>query len=291
MLSKEFKGRDNTLLGALLIDAGVVSRRSVDDALKIGRQSKLILGRVLTMERELDEPILDTANQLQCAVRRLEITRENAIQALRMVNEQNVSLSDALSALALSRQTRDNPGNCLGQILLSSGLINRDQFRNASRIRHRTGWSLGWSCMALELVNRAELEAALLILSVSKSEIFTQVEASALLALMRTGTIRLRHVKKLIVSRSPDKTGDIQLAELFFLCGAIRWSEMVAVVEESLSTGKQTGALITSRKLAPEVAVEWGLRFQSMVRQRKMSAGQSVLLMASKFCKLDLNVA
>lgn len=102
----EFEERLNaeTRLGALLVDAHMITRKQLDEARERARVSDAPLGKVLCYLGFISETSLARALEVQSNIRNESITRENAVDALNqspvhLLNKLNQSISGGYARL------------------------------------------------------------------------------------------------------------------------------------------------------------------------------------------------
>lgn len=90
-------------LGDLLIEASYVSRADLDEAVQIGRETGMRVGRVLIVSGWLSEQQLCAALRAQTLINDGRITRGTALRALRVAQEKDVEFDRALQRVTATR--------------------------------------------------------------------------------------------------------------------------------------------------------------------------------------------
>jgi hypothetical protein len=88
-----------TLIGELLVQAGMLSPDDLDDALEIAQDSKQLIGRVLTMSGFITDHQLQVALKAQEHMRSGQLELDVAIKTLRLADQSSISFDQALSQL------------------------------------------------------------------------------------------------------------------------------------------------------------------------------------------------
>jgi len=99
---------ENTLtgpvrLGDLLIEAGLVSRADIDEAVQIGRDTGMRVGRVLIVSGWLSETQLNSALRAQSLINDGKVTKGTAVRALKIACDKRLHFDHALERLTSSR--------------------------------------------------------------------------------------------------------------------------------------------------------------------------------------------
>lgn len=108
-------------LGELLIEAELISREVLDQALAQSTQSGLPLGRILILTGALVEQLLSSALNAQVLVRDHKIAREQAVQGLRAARDRHISLEQSLAETGLQLPSHNTIK--LGELLVKSGIM------------------------------------------------------------------------------------------------------------------------------------------------------------------------
>jgi len=158
-------------LGELLLEAGVVDSRILDEGMKQSRENNLPLGRCLVLARALPSNLLASALTAQVLLRDGKITREQALNGLRAASKKTQSIEASLQESGAYKQQTIRVGDLLtsaglvtegdkisaieiglvneqpvGQVLVQSGMISNLTLENSLRLQ--------------EMVNNGQLTAA-----------------------------------------------------------------------------------------------------------------------------------
>jgi tetratricopeptide (TPR) repeat protein len=147
-------------LGHLLCDANFVTPDQLNAALKHQEKVRLPLGRVLVLNGVLTEALLTAAINAQIMVRDKKLKKEQAIEALKETKKRQIPLESFLK----SKGFYDMPNRSaprLGELLSVAGLISDSELVTALEHGLTQKKPIGEVLVALKLVNRTVLEAAL----------------------------------------------------------------------------------------------------------------------------------
>lgn len=121
------------LTGTIMVDGTFISRRKLEAALKIQKETNLKIGEILV---------------------RMGALNPMELKAVLSVQKELSSLESSLKAAAGIREQ-------LGQLLLKAKRITSDQLDNALKIQHKSGEPLGEIFVRMGLLTKNELRAAL----------------------------------------------------------------------------------------------------------------------------------
>lgn len=106
----------------LLLDAQMINQQQLGQALVRSDESKITIGRILVLNRDLSNWMLSAALQAQLLIRDNKISRADAVKALQAVSRRRVSLEQTLFELGIYRE---GPGQTLriGEIFQMAGCL------------------------------------------------------------------------------------------------------------------------------------------------------------------------
>lgn len=108
-------------LGDLLLEAGVVGRERLEEAVRQSQENNLPLGRCLVLARALSSSLLASALTAQVMVRDGKITKEQAVSGLKAAFRKAQSLEQSLQEVGAYRPVQDNIK--VGDLLSSAGIV------------------------------------------------------------------------------------------------------------------------------------------------------------------------
>jgi len=108
-------------LGELLLDAGIVDRSVLEDAMRQSQENNLPLGRCLVLSRAVSSTLLASALTAQVLLRDGKITREQAINGLKGSQKKHQSIEVSLQEVGVYKSTQTNIR--VGDLLTQAGLV------------------------------------------------------------------------------------------------------------------------------------------------------------------------
>ncbi|HIA55036.1 MAG TPA: hypothetical protein EYN91_23630 [Candidatus Melainabacteria bacterium] len=94
---------DSVRLAELLTEAGYISQKDIDEAMQIGKETGMRVGRVLIVSGWLSENQLVAAVKAQTLVNNGKISRGAAVRALKIADEKELSFDSALQKMTATR--------------------------------------------------------------------------------------------------------------------------------------------------------------------------------------------
>lgn len=151
---------EKATLGALLLEAGVISQSQLEQAKKASYNTGMRLGRVLILNGFINHHVLTKALNLQHMIRERKISLEQGIMMLNTELSKQAGMPLRMEAHSMapppaSKQVR------FGEFLVLSGLATESEILNALEISMERGQSLGDAIVALGLVSSRVYERAM----------------------------------------------------------------------------------------------------------------------------------
>ncbi|HEY9775587.1 MAG TPA: hypothetical protein V6C81_17615 [Planktothrix sp.] len=259
-------------LGELLVEAKLLARTQLDEALRIAEQTALPVGRVLIMTSGIREPDLQAAVQAQSLVKDGLIEPPMAFKALNMAARKNIVMDEALKQLGWKRNENIQP-NKLGELLLESGLITKETLEAALNGSLSTGLPLGRFLVLLGAISET-----LLSISLNAQILIRDGKVTRQRAIEGLKAARLRLEAPLLEGTAYKLPArhTIRLGELFVLAGVVSETDLMNALEIGLVGQKPIGRVLLDMALIDERLLNAALRLQEAV-----SMGQIRPLQAS----------
>lgn len=150
----------NQILGEYFTDAGLLNLDDLREASTIARNQNLPIGKVLVMSGYLTKETLQATIEMQARVKDGQLDYKIALQALTLINEENITLEEALSTLNSQGSDTDS-GNRLGEFLLQACLLSNNDLNTAMAESSRCGLPLGRVLVNLSMVSEPVLKNVL----------------------------------------------------------------------------------------------------------------------------------
>ena len=129
-------------IGELLIEVGVLSSGDLTEAIQISKRMGVPIGRVLVMSGCVNEANLQYALELQSLLKDGLVDWETGMKALKKVFTSQTDLQSALKDLNWAPRL-DAAGNKLGDLLIDSSIVTKNQLEKALETSFQSGMPLG----------------------------------------------------------------------------------------------------------------------------------------------------
>ncbi|MBS2003183.1 MAG: hypothetical protein JST44_16845 [Cyanobacteria bacterium SZAS LIN-5] len=261
-------------IGELLTQAEILTQKDLDEAMKTARSTGLPIGRVLIMAGFLTEMEFQAAVQAQSLVRDNILPLETAIKALSYLADNEVSFDESLSAIGWS-STLDKESNKLGELLLDSHIVPREQLETAMKTSQATGLPLGRLLISLGTLSDELLATALNAQSLIRAGAITRAEATnGLVAAHRRQAPLDQQNNEPLRIRGPHRKS-VRLGELLVGAGILTHLEVGQALKAGLIEQKWIGeALIEAGRLSEKLLSD-ALSIQEMVANETLTTQQA----------------
>ncbi|HEY9774600.1 MAG TPA: tetratricopeptide repeat protein [Planktothrix sp.] len=255
-------------LGALLVDAKVVSGKEMKETLQIVRATGLPIGRVLLMSGLLDEPQLKAVLLCQSLLKEKQIDTAQALSALQLVFEKNVPFDHALSQLGWENSS-NNPVVRLGDLLIECGFISEEQLKSSLEQAQQTGLPFGRYLVLSGILNESLLTSALNVQVLLRDKKIEHAEAIACLSAARQRQVGVEVPLQERGFYDLPRRGT-RLGELFVLSGLITEKDLIDAIETALKDQTLIGQVFLEWKLIKEEQLQAALYLQRLIASGKM---------------------
>lgn len=181
-------------LGKLLVNAGVISEESHQAAKAKSKETGLPLGRVLLLRQEIEPAILDQALTLLLMVTKAQIDDTQAQKLLREVRRSQSEVHDAVSALRMKTIIARPLRPHLGRLLARAKAISEVETVVAVERALNERRLLGEILVNSGLIAPNTLEDALKVQTFVERGLLTLQDASKLLEEAQKSNVRIRQV-------------------------------------------------------------------------------------------------
>ncbi len=264
-------------LGDLLVEAGSIVREDLEEALDACFTSGLPLGRVLVLRGKVNEMLTYAALTAQVLLREGNITREQAVEGLRIVAQRKITLEESLDQQGLS--CRRGHTIRLGELLMLANLVSEIDLLSAVERGMLDDQPIGQVMVRVGLITEQMLEQALLLQDhVTKAQIKPLDAAEVLTKVRKTG-ISIEKALAEIKQRgnTPQKASDLmEVPELLRAAGLLGHTEMIKSIDFSSITGKPVEDVLTSMHLVDVETMKAATRCCNLLKQGEISQEQCV---------------
>jgi tetratricopeptide (TPR) repeat protein len=264
------------LIGDLLVRAGVITAKQLDEAIRLAGNKHVQVGQMLVMARHLTQHSLQAAVDAQSAVRDRTIDMNTAVKALKSACRNGQTFSDALHADQYG--AKEVATNKLGELLLEAGMINRDQFAKAYQRSLSTGLPLGRMLVLNGAISDPMLTTSLEIQVRVRDEMMSRDEAVRQMSAMNAEgaePITTEQVAAILQGLIPPRQKKIRLGELLVLAGMLDETDVMNALELGLSQDLQIGQILVGQGFLSEDTLDAALKLQDLVDSESLDSHQA----------------
>jgi len=253
-------------LGDLVVELGLVSQKDLNEALQIGKDTGLPIGRVLTMSAFL------TDLQLQAALRAQEMLKQGSIElyavkeAVRQVND-GKTIEEAFAAVGVEKSEVDSSVP-LGELFVKAGLLTTDQVEFAVEQCKSTGLPIGRLLLLSGLISETSLTAALNAQVLVRDTRITKQQAIEGLkgAKRRQISIESSLAEKGVYAQ--ESTQPLRLGELLVQANIISLGDVMNAIEIGLIQDKPIGQILLELDRLDDALLQYALKLQNDVKAK-----------------------
>lgn len=225
-------------LGELLVEAEMITKEVLDQALAQSTQSGLPLGRILILTGAVVEPLLSSALNAQVLVRDHKITREQALQGLRAARERQIPLEQSLAETGLQLPLHNTIR--LGELLVKAGIMPDTNLMDYVEMGLVQEQPLGQILIAQGAINEHILNNALELQRMVAAGSLIGDQAALVLNMVASGGTTIEEVIK---AQEPQKEPVVETVPLYqFLQLAGRISPQQ--IEEAVRNGTRDAQIM-----------------------------------------------
>jgi len=258
----------NSLLGELLVDWQLATRQQMETAVAESLNRDLPLGLVLTMLDIVDTETLHSAVAAQSFLRDQLITAEQTSSAMTLVKKKRISFGLAMDLLGIQASTK--PRNRLGDYLVESESLGREQIKSRLNLTKQTGLHLGRVLVTLadahhDLINHAlSLQEKVRLGEIDREEAIDRLYSA------RRCLEVITHVGHDVIENQS------KLGNLLAAAGFIEDKDIELALCVSKEQNKQLGESLIELNWVKAQVVYAALEIQKMIRTEKISINQGL---------------
>ncbi|MBX9939742.1 MAG: hypothetical protein K2Y32_10835 [Candidatus Obscuribacterales bacterium] len=267
-------GNSTNKLGELLIEAGILTKAQLDDALAHGKSSGLPLGRVLVVTNIISEQLLASALNAQILIRDKRVEREQAISSLRAAKDRQVPLEQTLAEKGLNLNAETVR---LGELLVMAKLLDEQKLMQIVEVGLVKEQPIGQVLVESGLVSESLLQLALSVQTyVASGKLRKSLSGQVLEMVAREGI----SVETAVERIQPDKqqiSNNLPLYQFLQLAGVIGPKD----IEDALKAGSRNAQLMGQMLLLTgaidQNLLQIALKCSELMAQGILKAEQAVI--------------
>lgn len=265
-------------LGELLVDAGILNKEKLPEALKFSEQSRSPIGSILIMLGYISEQELGCALQVQQWIRQNDISSQMGVKILEESSKGNVTVE------TLKQRSQEfvmkNP---LGEFLVDGGILTRTQYLSCLRHSSNAGITLSRFLVASGKVQAPILHVALDLLALVRAKKLPREKAIRELKAAAKDHIAIANNQISQQIRSSKNRTDVRLGDLFMSAKIIAEDQLLDALEQTIFLDQRLGQTLVDLKLIPQALVEPACDLQAMVNRGDCRAVQAAVCLLAVY--------
>lgn len=244
----------------LLIRSGLISAEGLEDAVRVAERSNVTLGRVLELNGQMKERVIEAAAILQSNVDAREMDLDQAIKVIDAVARQGVDLETALRQIKRGRGRGPvdvgTATSKVGTLMSLAGVVSPQQMKQALFDSVNTGLPLGMTLVQKNMILSSVLEWCLQAQQLIKDGSLTEEKA---VHAIRTARLSGKDFHQVLVSLGApvsQVTHTFGLGELLVFATAITESQLLAAREIALEEDKELETTLVECGLISEAILD-----------------------------------
>jgi hypothetical protein len=267
-------------LGELLLEAGIVSSKILDEAMLQSQDNNLPLGRCLVLARALASSLLASALTAQVLLRDGKITREQAINGLRAAARKHQTIEVSLQEVGAYRPSEARIR--VGDLLTSAGLVTEGDKISAIEIGLVREQPVGQVLVQSGMISDAILQESLKLQQMVSAGNLSGVQAAEIL---RQANSRNVPVETIIAERS-GKEDEIaranEVVEILQRAGILTQTDLQKAEGVSRQLNVSAGEVLLSTGVIDKKLLQAAIQAQSFVNDDILAVGHAMAVL--RYC-------
>ncbi|MBX3073975.1 hypothetical protein KF707_17785 [Candidatus Obscuribacterales bacterium] len=263
-------------LGDLIVDAGCMKASDLEGALDACFTSGLPLGRVLVLRGVCNEMLTYAALTAQVLLREGNITREQALEGLKIVNQRKITMEESLDQQGLIAKRGHTIR--LGELLMLASLVSEIDLLSAVERGMLDEQPIGQVLVRVGLITEQTLEQALQLQNlVTRAQLRPLDAAEVLKKVRKTGVSIEKAIAELSGSGASGNGFDVmEMPELLRAAGLLAHTDMIKSIDQSSATGVPVEQVLMNSHLVDQVTMDAASRCQALLKAGQISQEQCV---------------
>jgi len=263
-------------LGDLIVDAGCMKASDLEGALDACFTSGLPLGRVLVLRGVCNEMLTYAALTAQVLLREGNITREQALEGLKIVNQRKITMEESLDQQGLIAKRGHTIR--LGELLMLASLVSEIDLLSAVERGMLDEQPIGQVLVRVGLITEQTLEQALQLQNlVTRAQLRPLDAAEVLKKVRKTGVSIEKAIAELSGTGASGNGFDVmEMPELLRAAGLLAHTDMIKSIDQSSATGVPVEQVLMNSHLVDQVTMDAASRCQALLKAGQISQEQCV---------------
>lgn len=263
-------------VGDLLVEAGVMSKGDLRDALEQVNTMGLSLGRVLVLTGKAKAAVVWCALNTQMFLRENKIDRKQALSVIRAVHERQTSFEQWLRVQGLAELSPESRIK-LGELLVLSGMVAEEDILGAVEESVLKETTLGEVLVQQALISRERLTDALKLQEMTDNKSLTPLQAVDALRTIHNRNHSLQRAVAELGLLKEASSENLKLGELLKLCGWISEEDIDEAVALASKNSALLGKMLVAVGFIDETMMFNSLRCQFLVREGMLKRDEAII--------------
>jgi len=261
-----------TRMGKLMIAAGLMSHKNLEEALNSAKLMKLPAGRVMIMAGLIDQQTLDSVLLAQSMVREKGLDLESVINLLAEAHQSSTSLEELLSNSGWNSNMPTAIGD-LAELFVSATMLSRAEMQAVLKEMTQPGRTLTDCLLSKKLVSTFDLLNGFAAFAMVQHKNLTLPDAIRVLKMaMASG---LHFDQALLKCDNVRSNGTIKIGDLLNMSGVLSDTELLEAIETSLIKESLIGEVFVQRGAITRYVLHCTLELQQMLSDGTITLHQA----------------
>ena len=270
-------------LGELLLEAGIVTPRALEEAVKNSQDYGLPLGRCLVVNKALNANILGSVLTAQVLMRDGKINKDQAVAGLKVSAAKQQSLEESLKESGTFTEEENNVK--LGELLCAAGLLSETDKISAIEVGLERKKPIGEILVTSGIIPSTILHECLNIQALIANKSLTREEAVEILKESRIRRVPVAKVKQEHdVKRAKIKSAN-DILDLIISANLLTPEQINAAQNATTITGATVGEVLLEAGLLNNENVEAATEAKRLYEQKIISFDQAIASLRYSFQK------
>jgi hypothetical protein len=269
------------VLTTLLLDSQMITREQLGSALKKSQESGMTIGRLLVINRDLSNWMMNSALNAYLLVKQEKISKEDAVTALQAVGRRRITIEQSLFELNLYRET---PGQTirLGEFFQMCGFLGDGDMLECLEIELVKEKQFGQILLEQGHATHALLEAAVYLQDMIANDTIRAYQAAEALKSVRIKEVSVYQAVAELRPPPQLTPPPFRFGEMIVAAGLSNDEQIAQVLDPEEDSSVKGGKRLLKSGIINEVMLYTVLRTYSLLREGYISNDHAVQLL--KYC-------
>jgi hypothetical protein len=265
-------------LTRLLLEAGLITQEQLGHAMTRASDSRMQMGRMLVLNRDLSSWMMLSALHAQILVRDGKITKQQALQALQTVKGRRISIEQVLFELGLFREPTGQTIK-IGELAQMAGFLSESDMLECLEIEIVKEKQFGQILLEQGHVTQQLLEAAVYLQDMVSNDTLKAFQAAEALKQVRNKQVSVYQAVAELQPPPQLTPPPLKMAQLLDSAGLVPMDQIVQIADTEEESSIRVGKKLLAAGLVTEPMLYTALRCFSLLREGFVSNEQVVSIL------------